>query len=73
MLRYKTLTFATGHFTVAFAVVWALTGSWMIGGLVALVEPACNMVAYALHELVWERHIERRHRDGTSRDPGLIA
>ena len=73
MLRYKTLTFATGHFTVAFAVVWALTGSWMIGGLVALVEPACNMVAYALHELAWERHRERKHRDGTRRDPGLIA
>lgn len=60
MIKYKTLSFAAVHFTVAFAVVWALTGSWMIGGLVALIEPACNMVAYMLHELAWERHLRRR-------------
>ena len=60
MLKYKTLTFALVHFAVAFAVVGALTGSWMIGGLVALIEPACNMVAYMLHELAWDRHRQRR-------------
>lgn len=49
----KTLTFAVVHVTVAFSVVYALTGSLLAGGLVALVEPACNTVAYYFHEKVW--------------------
>lgn len=51
----KTLSFALMHFTVAFSVAWILTGSLLIGGLVALVEPAVNTVAYAFHEKLWER------------------
>lgn len=51
----KTASFAVVHFTVGFSVVYALTGSFAIGGLVALIEPACNTVAYAIHEKMWER------------------
>ncbi len=51
----KTLTFAITHFSVAFTVAWLLTGSIVVGGLVALVEPAVNTVAYTLHESIWER------------------
>lgn len=51
----KTMTFAVMHFSVAFAVVWAMTGSWMVGGAVALVEPAINSVAYFFHEKAWTR------------------
>lgn len=51
----KTTTFAITHFTVAFSVAWALTGSFVIGGLIALVEPAINTVAYAIHERIWEK------------------
>lgn len=51
----KTLTFACVHFAVAFTVAYALTGSVVVGGLVALVEPLCNTVAYHLHERAWER------------------
>lgn len=51
----KTLTFACVHFTVAFTVAYLLTGSVVIGGLVALVEPLCNTVAYHFHELAWAR------------------
>lgn len=49
----KTLTFAVTHFTVAFGVAYALTGDVVIGGTVALVEPAVNTVAYYFHEKVW--------------------
>ena len=38
----KTITFAMMHFTIAFGVVYAMTGSWLLGGAVALVEPAVN-------------------------------
>lgn len=51
----KTATFAITHFSVAFTVAWLLTGSLVIGGLIALVEPAINTVAYAIHEKLWEK------------------
>ena len=49
----KTFSFALVHITVAFSVVYAMTGSMLAGGLVALVEPACNTVDYHFHEKVW--------------------
>ena len=51
----KTITFASVHFSVAFTVAYILTGSVAVGGLVALVEPLCNTVAYYLHEKAWLR------------------
>lgn len=49
----KTITFAFTHFTVAFGVAYALTGDVVIGGALALVEPAVNTVAYYFHEKIW--------------------
>ena len=58
----KTLTFAAVHFTVAFTVAYALSGSFLVGGAIALVEPAINTVAYFFHERIWERIRQgRRH------------
>lgn len=57
----KTISFAVVHFTVAFSVAYLLTGSVAIGGLVALVEPLCNTVAYHFHEKVWAWLGRRRH------------
>lgn len=51
----KTMTFAVLHFTVAFTVAYALTGSWIIGGAMALIEPAINTVAFFFHEKAWQR------------------
>ena len=51
----KTLTFAVLHFSVAFTVTYLLTGSVIIGGAVALVEPAINTVVFYFHEKVWKR------------------
>lgn len=48
----KTLTFARVPISVAFTGVYLLTGSARAGGLVALVEPACNPVAYHFHEKI---------------------
>ncbi|WP_119719272.1 DUF2061 domain-containing protein [Cognatilysobacter tabacisoli] len=56
----KTLSFAGVHFTVAFAVGYLMTGSVWVGGALALVEPACNTVAFHLHEKVWKRIELRR-------------
>lgn len=51
----KTMSFAAVHFSVAFMVGYLMTGSVMVGGAIALVEPAINTIAYHLHEKVWKR------------------
>ncbi len=51
----KTLTFAVMHFSIAFTVAYLLTGSIVIGGMMALIEPAINTVAFYFHEIVWQR------------------
>ncbi|AMJ98201.1 DUF2061 domain-containing protein [Alteromonas macleodii] len=51
----KTMTFAVMHFSVAFTVAYLLTGSVVVGGAVALVEPAINTVAFYFHEMVWKK------------------
>ncbi|HSQ69087.1 MAG TPA: DUF2061 domain-containing protein [Steroidobacteraceae bacterium] len=51
----KTLSFATLHFGVAFAVTYALTGSVTVAAGVGLVEPLANTFAFYLHELAWRR------------------
>ncbi|KAA0874962.1 DUF2061 domain-containing protein [Nitrincola tapanii] len=52
----KTISFGILHFMVAFGVTYALTGDLIIGGAVALIEPALNTVAFHFHEKVWKRY-----------------
>lgn len=58
----KTMSFAVVHFSVAFTVGYVLSGSVLVGGAIALVEPAVNTVAYHFHEKVWDRWQQRRSR-----------
>ena len=62
----KTVSFGIVHFTVAFGVVFALTGSFVIGGLVALIEPLVNTVAYHYHEKAWDRFRGRSRTQDSS-------
>ena len=59
----KTLTFGIVHFSVAFGVVYLLTGSLVIGSAVALIEPIVNTVAYHYHEKAWTWFRDRRQAD----------
>ena len=74
----KTASFAAVHFSVAFVVGTAMTGNPWVGGALALVEPACNTVAFHLHEKLWKR-IERRAAapavpvDARRADAGCLA
>ncbi|MCG8394025.1 MAG: DUF2061 domain-containing protein [Pseudomonadales bacterium] len=61
----KTLSFGAMHISVAFLVVWAMTGDWMIGGITALVEPCVNTVAYHFHEKFWKRQGQGEAVSGT--------
>lgn len=49
----KTMSFAAIHFSVAFSVAYVMTGSVIVGGAIALVEPAINTAAYYFHEQAW--------------------
>ena len=68
----KTATFALVHFTVAFSVAWAMTGSWVVGGALALVEPAINTVAFFFHEKAWQR-VEARRRAQDESQKRVVA
>ncbi len=61
----KTISFGIMHITVAFTVVYIMTGSFALGGAVALIEPLCNTVAYFFHEKFWERR-QRQADTGTT-------
>ncbi len=60
----KTMTFATLHFSVAFSVAfsvgYAMTGSALVGGAIALVEPAINTVVFFFHEKFWSKYEENK-------------
>lgn len=65
----KTLSFAAVHFTVAFTIGYLLTGSVLVGGAMALIEPACNTVAYHFHEKAWARFAARKREAASRREP----
>ncbi|GLS04440.1 hypothetical protein GCM10007860_15870 [Chitiniphilus shinanonensis] len=48
------------HLVVGFSVTYAMTGSIAAGGLVALVEPLCMVVAHHFHDKVWHGIKARR-------------
>lgn len=64
----KTMTYTALHFTIAFLVAWLLTGDIWVGGLIALVEPAVNSVAYFFHEKAWASYLQRKDTDNSA-DP----
>ena len=62
----KTMSFAIVHFVVAFTVGYLMTGSFMVGGAIALVEPMINTIAYHFHELIWKRREKSQTLSGNT-------
>lgn len=60
----KTFTYLAIHLTVAFTVGYLLTGSVEIAGLITLIEPCANAVAFFFHEKVWKWKLSRRPTAG---------
>jgi uncharacterized membrane protein len=55
----KTGSFAAVHLTIALALGYMLTGSFVLAGLITLVEPALNTLAHVLFDGWWvSRHGE---------------
>jgi len=51
----KTAMFAVIHFVNAVVVVWAVTGSFVLAGALALVEPLANAAALHAFDRWWAR------------------
>jgi uncharacterized membrane protein len=69
----KIASYATMHLGVAFATAWALTGDVRIAGAIALVEPAVQTVAYAIHERAWRRREARADATRGGQGPAAEA
>ncbi len=67
----KTATFAVLHFTVAFSVGYALTGDIVIGGAVAMIEPAVNTVVFYFHEKAWGFFSRKNRENPGQAIPGV--
>ena len=55
----KTITYLAVHLTVAFTVGYLLTGSLEIAGLMTLIEPGANAIAFFFHEKAWKWRLSR--------------
>lgn len=53
--KVKTTSFAVVHFSVAFTVVYLMTGDAFVGGIMAAIEPTINTCVYYFHEKIWQR------------------
>lgn len=55
LLAAEKLSQTALHATVAFAVMYAATGSMALGGAAALLEPICNVVVLPFHDRIWDK------------------
>jgi uncharacterized membrane protein len=63
----KTITFAAIHFSIATLLAFALTGDFLLGSLIAIIEPAVNTVAFYFHEKVWKHVPFLKQREGMTK------
>lgn len=43
------------HMSIAFAVMYAATGSIAFGGLAAMIEPLCVVILLPFHDRLWDK------------------
>jgi len=49
----KTITWRIIASTDTLLIAWVITGSWKIGGGIAIIEVITKMILYYLHERAW--------------------
>ncbi|NNG25865.1 DUF2061 domain-containing protein [Telluria aromaticivorans] len=54
LLAGEKVSQASLHAGVAFAVMYAATGSAVLGGVAAILEPVCNVILLPLHDRAWD-------------------
>lgn len=61
------------HMAVAFAVMYWATGSIAFGGLVAILEPVCNVIVLPFHDKFWESMRARLEQNADGRQAFAVA
>lgn len=56
----KTGSYYLLHMSVATAVAYTVTGSWLQALTLSLLEPAVQMVFFYAHEKLWERRLQQQ-------------
>jgi uncharacterized membrane protein len=59
------------HMGVAFAIMYAATGSVAFGGIAAILEPICNVILLPIHDRIWaviRAKIDARQTRAANRD-----
>ncbi len=64
MAAAKKISQVAVHMTVAFAIMFAMTGSVVMGGLAVLIEPVINVALLPYHERFWARIRARAQSHG---------
>lgn len=59
----KTLSQVATHFVIAFSVMFVCTGSVLLGGFAALLEPLVNVALLPVHQHYWQRAQRRTARN----------
>ena len=57
----KTASYYVTHITVAAAVGYAVTGSWVAAVTLSLLEPTVQTIVYFFHEKIWARYERKRN------------
>lgn len=63
----KTMTFAAIHFSIATIVAYVLTGDFLLGSLIALIEPSINTGAFYAHEKAWQNIPYLKNRESMTK------
>ena len=58
----KTASYYVTHMTVAAAVAYAVTGSWVAAVTLSLLEPTVQTIVYFFHERIWSRYEHKQTR-----------
>lgn len=68
----KTVSYYITHITVAAAVAYVVTGSWVAAVTLSLLEPTVQTIVYFFHEKIWS-HREQKTRAAQSSVDNQLA
>lgn len=66
IIAAKKVSQVATHMSIAFGLMYVMTGSLAFGGLAAIIEPIINVALLPLHERLWQRLRARSLRHATA-------
>lgn len=60
LVAFEKISQTAMHMSIAFGLMYWATGSMAFGGLIAVLEPICNVILLPFHDRYWDRMLARR-------------